>query len=208
MRRWVMPVLAVACLLMLVALPFIWWRSVRYNDELIYRTSGEACYTMMTVPHGLCFQRSQLPALPTASQIVILDSNPPAGWSFHTWNWGTNVITSGPPRRGPGMLSAQLTITLNRSWYPPANSALGFGWDRSGAKMRFVMPLWFVALACAILPALWIRNVTRSRHRHRHGLCPSCGYDLRATPGRCPECGREIRDDFQPAPQAVESADQ
>ena len=25
--------------------------------------------------------------------------------------------------------------------------------------------------------------------RRKDGLCPECGYDLRATPGRCPECG-------------------
>src|SRR5436190_10075711 len=36
-----------------------------------------------------------------------------------------------------------------------------------------------------------VRHVKPELRRAR-GLCPGCGYDLRATPGRCPECGRVV----------------
>jgi len=54
-----------------------------------------------------------------------------------------------------------------------------------------LIPHWFLALLFAILPALHLRALVRSRRLSRIGHCPRCGYDLRATPERCPECGTE-----------------
>ena len=47
----------------------------------------------------------------------------------------------------------------------------------------------FPLLAPALLPAVWLWRRRRVRRRLRAGVCPACGYDVRATPGRCPECG-------------------
>ena len=61
-------------------------------------------------------------------------------------------------------------------------------------KRRFDVSVsyWFLGLVAAALPCsrglriMWRKS---SRSRIRRGLCPRCGYDLRATRGRCPECG-------------------
>ncbi len=50
-------------------------------------------------------------------------------------------------------------------------------------------PLWAVAVGTGLLPGYVLGSRRTRRNRRRHGLCPSCGYDLRASPDRCPECG-------------------
>jgi hypothetical protein len=52
-----------------------------------------------------------------------------------------------------------------------------------------LVPYWVVLTLTAACPTAWL--VRRRRRRLARGLCPTCGYDLRAhAPGeRCPECG-------------------
>jgi hypothetical protein len=82
---------------------------------------------------------------------------------------------------------------------PGLSNGGGFGWalfhmpltiGMPSLTLRFLaIPYWTLVVVSSVLPVVWFRRNMRRRSRRRGGLCPSCGYDLRATPDRCPECG-------------------
>lgn len=70
------------------------------------------------------------------------------------------------------------------------------GGDVPARFMVLVVHLAYPTVLFSLAPLAWLagfRRQRRSARRARAGLCATCGYDLRASPGRCPECGSVVR---------------
>jgi hypothetical protein len=59
----------------------------------------------------------------------------------------------------------------------------------AGPVLHLKVPSWFLGLLLVVAVAPRVANMAERRRRGGAGLCVTCGYDLRASPGRCPECG-------------------
>ena len=81
------------------------------------------------------------------------------------------------------------SIRYGLSQYPSRAKYLEPRLSSTGLYWAISIPFWLPMLITVAIP-LWVAaGQWRRRRRAGAGLCPMCGYDLRATPDRCPECG-------------------
>lgn len=69
----------------------------------------------------------------------------------------------------------------------PSGAENVYGYRAASSIFAGVLWLWFIVVLTQLI--IKFARVPPAEQRRQAGLCPSCGYDIRATPDRCPECG-------------------
>jgi hypothetical protein len=189
-RRWLFNSLAAISLLLYVATAVLWVQSytclgqVAWEQDWLHDTSSPTPprfrqIFLYSCCGGIALQFGQArPAGASEPQSLTVFLHPRILLSFND------------PRA--------TTYAYRGSWSNQnLKERLGFYWafghstyptlDLRAATIIF--PYWLPLAAFTLIPAAWLASVRRRRRAFKKGLCPTCGYDLRATPDRCPECG-------------------
>ena len=196
MRRRVLNLLTALSLLLCVAVVALWVRSRWVADrvECILPNRGErTCgeYALDSTQGNLVLTcRSISFERPEAHEMYV--SGRRTGFA-HTSREAYNPVP------WSGWLSVWETLGFRSYAYSNTSRVTRFRKDGSPEftrtmtreEVRVQVPHWAVWLP--LLAGGWPlvrRSITlASRSLPPTGHCPSCGYDLRATPNRCPECG-------------------
>jgi hypothetical protein len=135
------------------------------------------------------------------------------GWPAPaTWNW--RVVPNYVRIERTSAAVAVVTLpagTVPSAWGGPPYNGVSFkgggfdyfGWVQQSqghyfrgtlatptrvVSISMVIPLILTFPLAWVGVRIWVRPSLQERRR-RLGLCPTCGYDVRASPERCPECG-------------------
>jgi hypothetical protein len=181
MRRWLINILSALSLLLCIAIAVVWVRSYYKQDDInIYRTSHQIY--LSSYRGAIVFELGR------------------QEWHGKLIGATWKVSSSGAGLAGDAYM-ANLAVSQWQHTLLTHIELLGLGFLRfqdqyrpGGSKFDRTMvrvPHWSLLSVSAPLPLIWLWRRHRQQKRPRLGLCPSCGYDLRATPNHCPECGHE-----------------
>jgi hypothetical protein len=180
LARHIVAVLTLLCLLLCIALAALWLHSYRMEGRLWYSPARGVNYRLAVGAGSIILSRSVLSG--RTSGEFSDDFDRPPGRSLE-WRHRTGPpVSPFTPEGSPRLVQWLGFDYLARDVGRPSFGTLAF--------RRVVLPMWLPVLLAALPPAIALARRERRRRRTLKGLCPRCGYDLRASPGRCPECGR------------------
>jgi hypothetical protein len=162
--------------------------------------------------YGVRFTRGSL--VFAERRYIDIGSNIPLSWGFDPVRWrplpldfheNVSFLVSDISRSGHGddfirkpvthwssggfAYQTSSTLEFKAKWHyaPNTPSPVSHPTD----SWALVIPMWPIVVPAVIIEAEIIRRWLLRYWRKSNGLCPKCGFDLRATPDRCPECGAE-----------------
>ncbi len=168
-KRWVARILAMVSLVLAVGVGIFWARTFWWEDDLSYASSRPASPTVVY----------SIASLDGTIRLVRWESTttePVAGWKANA-NRLRDLGVDSSAIFGHWTFSHAGTRTYVGFIYP---------WVVE-------IPHWFAEVLVLSVSLPWLisrRRASKARELAQANRCPSCGYDLRATPDRCPECGR------------------
>jgi hypothetical protein len=184
MKRRLLNLLTALSLLLCVAVVVLWVRSYLVADLITWRSGepvgAQGWYDASSAGGGLRLQCQwhAFEGTPAPAGVrVEYQMQWPEGW----WREDPAAVTGAAGSWWWGRRGFAFERTRQRR---PAS----YGLVSVQRRLFVAAPHWLPAIAAALAPALWLARTVR-KSRRSGNLCPTCAYDLRATPARCPECG-------------------
>jgi hypothetical protein len=169
----------------------IWMHSYWHSDFVNFQSRPPHDARVFTSVEA-CARSGQLQII---FEREVWDSTIPDGaFNPSEWQFGTNGAKTLDSLAGfqdpPGPTWA-IGHVVNR-WQGQSNFFSAGGISSQTRCDVFYAPLGLLSALLAVTPTAWVICRIRMKKWVLKGLCPKCGYDLRASVTRCPECGTAI----------------